>query len=111
VTAKIPQTFTGQGFKFAFLREIGDWMLYSKQKPGGSETYEVVKPALRKAGTFPNGKPYEAGYAYPSPSDWGARGFSYATKEGALRGLRDADRIQEEVAILRAKRKLNDGDG
>jgi hypothetical protein len=99
----LPREWQKSNYLFKFLRRIGDWHLYSKQRPGQKESFEVVKPYWQRVG----GPNTEHGWTYPPNTQWGACGFTYTSRDAANEGLRDAQRVADEIAVLRERRGLS----
>lgn len=83
----LPLTFTGtgpqKGFEFKQLARNNRYAVYVKQKPHGTPTWEVIEIQKRKEWVIA-GKTLPAKESFPSPEEWGVKGWSDMTFEDAM---------------------------
>ena len=84
--------FKSRGFNFKQLARDGDFAVFSKTKDSWShEAYEVIKVG-RHNGYVLGGVTIEPAETYPSSEQFGVAGFSYQTKEKALKKFEELKR-------------------
>lgn len=78
----IPEKFTTNGYRFERLDRTGMIALFRRYKPGGSDTFELVRIRVADASQI-YGRDYPEREVYPGAEKWGTDGFTLTSEKEA----------------------------
>lgn len=101
-----PNAWRENGFHHEIIKRRGPVVLVRKTRPGtvwvngqtippsSAESWEVARLRLDRPHTFPNGASYPWRESYPSPEEWGERGWTCTTRELAEQSFIEATEVE-----------------